>query len=430
MIPEMKLRMKYNILITVILLLFTSFGAYSQLFGKKKLNKTNLASLYDEKKFTGFDATIYHSSEDKSTVYMNIHLNDLIYLHHKTEDSHLARFKVSYELYDSYESKTAIDTATIFLTDTQNYKAEMDMMVDFDVKASFPGNYILKIQLTDINQEENNSVFRVYEIYKSDKNADQFFFVTDNSDFPIFQNNIKPGQYFKIQSKLVDSIQLYIRYYNRKLPLAQTPFATVKEFTFKFDPDSLYTVSFSNGQTELLELPFRGIYHFQADISQTEGLALFHFDDGFPEIASPLQAILPLRYLTTKKEYDILFNYDDHKTAVDSFWLERASFQEMRARNMIAKYYQRVQDANNLFSSYQEGWKTDRGIIYIIYGPPSEVYRKTGEEEWVYGERGNPMSIKFYFYKIDNPFSGNDYRLQRSPIYKTSWYVAIENWRR
>jgi hypothetical protein len=89
-----------------------------------------------------------------------------------------------------------------------------------------------------------------------------------------------------------------------------------------------------------------------------------------------------------------------------------------------------VVDVNFLFSSYQEGWKTDRGLIYIIYGPPSEVYRRDDEEEWIYGERGNPMSIRFYFMKVENPFTNNDFSLQRSPIYKTSWYVAVENWRR
>jgi len=51
----------------------------------------------------------------------HIHLNDLNYLHHKTKDAQLARFKVSYELFDSYEAKTAIDTNSIFLTDTQNF---------------------------------------------------------------------------------------------------------------------------------------------------------------------------------------------------------------------------------------------------------------------------------------------------------------------
>ena len=174
----------------------------------------------------------------------------------------------------------------------------------------------------------------------------------------------------------------------------------------------------------------KGIYHFQTDTAQTEGTTVFHFDEGFPEIETPLQAILPLRYLTTQKEYDALLNYPDHKIAIDSFWLVRASNKPERAKNMIAKYYQRVVLANRMFTSYQEGWKTDRGIVYIIYGPPTEVYRKTGQEQWIYGERGNPLNINFYFDEVENPFTFNDYSLQRSVDYKSGWYIAVENWRR
>jgi len=147
-------------------------------------------------------------------------------------------------------------------------------------------------------------------------------------------------------------------------------------------------------------------------------------------VSVPAQALAPLRYLSTEQEFEKLLAYVDYKTAVDSFWLERSSFKPERAKNMIKRYYSRVQEVNRIFSSYQEGWKTDRGLIYIIYGPPSEVYRNDEEEEWVYGERGNPLSIRFYFYKVDNPFTDNDYTLERSPVYKSSWFIAIENWRR
>jgi len=180
----------------------------------------------------------------------------------------------------------------------------------------------------------------------------------------------------------------------------------------------------------MLELPYAGIYHIQTDLGRPEGITLYRFDEGFPEVNIPAMALAPLRYLTTEKEFEKLLSYRDYKTAVDSFWLERASYSPVRAKNMIKKFYQRVVDVNLLFSSYQEGWKTDRGLLYIIYGPPSEVYRDDGEEEWIYGEKGNPMSIRFYFLQVENPFTGNDYSLQRSTIYKTSWYIAVENWRR
>jgi hypothetical protein len=30
---------------------------------------------------------------------------------------------------------------------------------------------------------------------------------------------------------------------------------------------------------------------------------------------------------------------------------------------------------------------------------------------------------------VDNPFSDNDFKLQRSPGYKSNWYRAVDAWR-
>ncbi len=61
--------------------------------------------------------------------------------------------------------------------------------------------------------------------------------------------------------------------------------------------------------------------------------------------------------------------------------------------------------------------------------PPDVVYRNTSAENWIYGEEGNLMSVNFTFYKRDNSLSDNDYRLNRSAIYKNSWYLAVDAWR-
>ena len=416
--------MKQLIIYTILSLLLT--GSLSA----KKLSKTDLAFLYDENKFTDFQAVIYHTSDTLSTVYMNIRLHDFNFIHDTNKDIHRANFKVFYELFSGYDSKHALDTATLIFTDTLSYGTESEMIVDFDVKASFPYDYVLKITLFDLNRKKDNYVYRFYNIQKNNKYSRQNFLVKDSDGYPVFCNYILQDQYFRILYNNPGTHLLHIRYYNRKFPLAKPPFAVEKKITYKFEPDSLYTITLTGGESQLLDLPDNGICHFQADTAQTNGLTLFRFDDGFPEIASPLQAILPLRYLTTQKEFDKLLSYSDHKTAVDSFWLERSSNIPKRAINMIQRYYNRVQNSNIIFTSYQEGWKTDRGIIYIIYGPPSEVYLNSEEEEWIYGERGNPLSIKFYFNKVDNPFTDNDYSLIKSPVYKNSWYIAIENWRR
>ena len=416
----------------IILMLFLVFNLTTEAgkTNKRKLNRTNIAAIYNEKSFIDFGAVIYHSYEETSKVYLDIPLKNLQYNSGLKKDTHYAKFNVFYELYTSYESKSTLDSGTLVFKDTINYGQDANMIIDFDIKAAFPGEYVLKITLTDLNGRGKESVFKFFSVSKSNKNSSQNFLLMDKDNYPLFVKHFEEGQYYKIRYNRADVDQIIIRYYNRKFPIAKTPFAIEKNYTFKFTPDSLYTLPMLEGVTELLKLPYAGIYHFQSDTTQTEGFTLYHLDDGFPEIETPLQAILPLRYLTTQKEFEALLKYQDYKIAVDSFWLERASQQPERAKNMIAKYYQRVVLANQKFTSYQEGWKTDRGIIYIIYGPPTEVYRKTNQEQWIYGERGNPLTISFYFDEVENPFTDNDYSLQRSTAFKSSWYIAIENWRR
>lgn len=396
----------------------------------KKLNRVNLASLYDENRFTSFDAVIYHESEEKSIVYLPVKLKDLLYTTNLRTGTHEADFKISYEVFDSYESKLAVDTGSLVFQDTLNFGLEAEMLVNFDVRASYPGEYLLKLMLSDLNRQDINPVTEFVTISKSSKKSRQNFMVIDKENDPVFNLSLTGDEQIRIRYNSDSATQFTIRYYNSEQPIAKTPFAVDKIVPVQLNADSLYNLIVEHGKTEYLLLRYPGIYFIQTGTSQTEGLTLFRFDEGYPEIESPLQALKPLRYLTTQREFDVLMRYSDYKTAVDSFWLERSSDQPERAKNMIARYYQRVVAANQMFTSFKEGWKTDRGIVYIIYGPPSEVYRKNGEEEWIYGERSNLLSIRFYFNLIENPFTFNDYALERSSIYKSSWYIAVENWRR
>jgi GWxTD domain-containing protein len=419
--------MRFKIFLPVLLISFMTITG--NIFARK-LSKINIAQLYEEYNFSSLQAVIYHKWDSISQVYVSINPDDFRFLANQNHTIIQANIEVRYELYQSYESSEILDSATIKVTDTSSYGKGLEMIIDFEVKARFPGNYVLKIIVTDLNIAQDNEIFRLFDLSKSNKNSRQYFLVTDNDGYPVFNNFIVPGQYFHILYNDTSVHKLYIRYYNQTFPLAKPPFANVKDITYTFKPDSILSTYLTEGYSPLLELPNKGIYHIQPDLTKPDGLTLFNFDDGFPEIATPASAIAPLRYLTTSKEYDKLLSYANYKTAIDSFWLERSSNQQERAKSMIKKYYSRVQYSNKIFSSFVEGWKTDRGLIYIIYGPPTEVYRKDDEEKWIYGKAGNPLSIIFYFYKVDNPLTENDYSLSRSPSHKKSWYIAIDNWRR
>ena len=83
----------------------------------------------------------------------------------------------------------------------------------------------------------------------------------------------------------------------------------------------------------------------------------------------------------------------------------------------------------NFRTRFKEGWKTDRGIIYTIYGAPDKVYRSSSGETWVYGDENSNLSYLFNFGRVNNPFSAEDYALDRSGTYRYGWGQAIESWR-
>ena len=116
------------------------------------------------------------------------------------------------------------------------------------------------------------------------------------------------------------------------------------------------------------------------------------------------------------------------KKNVDNFWLKIGGSPQ-RAKELIQAYYSRVKYANTFFSSYLEGWKTDRGMCYMIYGEPDIVYKSTSSETWIYGEEGVYSSLSLVFTKVTNPFTNNDFRLNRSTSLKSSWYRSVEFWR-
>ena len=88
-----------------------------------------------------------------------------------------------------------------------------------------------------------------------------------------------------------------------------------------------------------------------------------------------------------------------------------------------------MEDANEYFSTHLEGWRSDRGIIFVIFGPPDVIYKSSQGESWIYGNGKTKPSITYNFNSTYNPFSTNDMRLERNPEYKTYWYKAVDTWR-
>lgn len=115
-------------------------------------------------------------------------------------------------------------------------------------------------------------------------------------------------------------------------------------------------------------------------------------------------AIQTLKEFVPDKEYkNIEQSPDSTKEAwFENFWKQRDPTPGTDKNELQEEFYHRVDFANNLFTVNaldKEGWQTDRGSIYIKYGPPADVERHQDQlnlppyEIWYYEK----LDQRFYF---------------------------------
>ncbi len=372
---------------------------------------------------------VHHISKDQTRVYYRINSADLLYMREPEETVYKANFTIGFSLAPSFEITTQLDSGMVVIKDQATTPPVKAITGYFDLNTSFKTEdlkYVLRLIMTDKNRQVEFDNF--IRIDKSSDLVTGYFFMTDTSGNPIFKNHVPTNVPFLIEYSPKKVDQLYVSYYNRNFPVALPPYSSSGEESFDLKPDSTFMVD-ANAP---IKLHANGFYHFRADTTQWEGYSVYSFYDQFPFVAKRAHLGPPLRYLTTRREYDEISAAFDNpaelKKLVDDFWLKRSGSAE-RSKILLEAYYTRVQEANMFFSSYLEGWKTDRGIIYVIYGPPNRVYRSTEGENWIYGDENSSLSYYFTFTKVNNPFSDNDFAMERLNSYRYGWGQAIEAWR-
>ncbi len=81
-------------------------------------------------------------------------------------------------------------------------------------------------------------------------------------------------------------------------------------------------------------------------------------------------------YIITKEEKDAflrLTTNEERDQFIEEFWRRRNPDSDSPDNAEREEHYRRIAYANDRFSSGIPGWKTDRGHIYILWGPPDEI---------------------------------------------------------
>lgn len=407
-------------------LLFSSCILFFVCCDTQKVNQSSTDRLY-KKDNNELNASfyIYHINDSVSELYYAISNEILVYK--KTDTSAYFYSNVKLLIKTSYEDNlnTTVDTASFSIKDGQLTVVVKQLKGSSLFRLRSGYRYHVDIQVNDINKKTRYASSLYAD--KTSKETRQNFLVTNVLNEIHFNSYYKPKDVIDIWSVRNNEKLFNVYYFKSDFKLAPPPFSTEPAAHPSYRPDSSFSV-YSNDQKLQLTLPQKGFYHLKTNDKTKEGITFFVYEASYPGIKNSEQMILATRYIMAKKEFENCMNATNKKEAIDKFWVELGGSNE-RATTLIQKYYGRVQEANKLFTSYQEGWKTDRGMIYIVFGAPNRVTKRKNGEMWIYGETGNPNSTIFTFIKMLNPLTDNDYTLERNEIFKMPWYQAVDMWR-
>jgi GWxTD domain-containing protein len=85
---------------------------------------------------------------------------------------------------------------------------------------------------------------------------------------------------------------------------------------------------------------------------------------------------------------------EEREQFIEQFWLRRDPSPDTEENEYREEHYRRIAYANQYFASGIPGWKSDRGMIYIKYGPPDERDQHNGgTEQRSFQEGGGETSM-------------------------------------
>ena len=142
----------------------------------------------------------------------------------------------------------------------------------------------------------------------------------------------------------------------------------------------------------------------------------------------------PLEYVAAPGELDPLTEADDPESlrrAFDRFWGEEMDDRRLAAATVRA-FYERVEEANRLFATYKDGWKTDPGMLYVLLGAPRYVEATPDGERWSYAVGGGQPSVFVFERTAGRIYENAPFRvltLERSRVYHDLLRRLQRQWR-
>lgn len=327
-------------------------------------------------------------------------------------------------LTNSYESKSTLNR-----WEFESKKKEVEpnsFSFNLKIKKPIESSSYLFVMPAD---KEDVSDINVLDIPISKFNKPQYSKVkiSLNTTYESLVNNFISDQDTLILETDSDSTYIRCEYYRYLFQPALPPMSMRdnSESEIRIFPDT--TIYFKSPSKFITSK--RGAYVFTNKEGGPGKRILFNTSKTYPALRKVKDLVDPILYIASDEERRQIKSSTKPKIKLDEFWLDLTK-DKQKSKLLLKAYYQRVLQANSLFADYKDGWKTDRGMIYIIFGPPTEVYKSDYRQLWKYKKTNKSAAVTFIFEEKLGPFGTIYYDLVNSEEYTNVWFNKVDSWRK
>jgi len=335
----------------------------------------------------------------------------------KMSDVYEATYDISIIIYDKdgeqVDGKTLQEKVTVADFDETNKRTSYNQSNrTFDLE---PGSYKIEVTLQDPESGQSSRIkrnIRLQDFSKNELAISDIIWVSEvGVDSLGYVQSIRPQVSDPLKGLSSPSYAYFEIYNPENLSNVSVDYELRREHKKKTVKARL--VENVTGEKRIIYFPIQadslshGIYHLivkaRAGKEEAEADKTFYVRWSIlPVNARDLdEAIDQTRYIATKEEWKRLKKAKDDQRLEEykKFWLRRDQTPGTELNEAMESYYTRIEYANQNFSAMQfQGWRTDRGMVYIILGPPDDVERNA------YPRYSKPYEI-WYYYRYNTEFA-------------------------
>jgi GWxTD domain-containing protein len=331
-------------------------------------------------------------------------------------------YDFSYAVLSGYQEP--ITSQNLIKLTQQDLTRETDFHYYFEKRVEIPETQETAIALIKaVDTRQGDEYFYHLDLIGPFVSGHPNFWAYYGDNIPFDQNFILKDQTVEFKGRglvMLYSFNYPIRFDIPLPPMEIRPAPVPREVQVDFEGDFLLNT--------LKTFTKDGYYFIQSDTNSTQGMLLKSVHEAYPKVRDYDEMVEMVAYISTRNEHEALKSAEDKKKALDQYWFGMLK-DEDAARKVIREYFKQIEFANILFTDFKEGWKTDRGMVYTVMGPPNEVFFKANGEIWSYLIANSNSKITFTFARVKNILTPNYYILNRSRALQPEWFKSITAWR-